>query len=178
MHRKLEQEHFICHGHKYEDAKRNIAALHSRKFSASQGNYHTTDQECLAIVDALKAFETRLLGIPFTIVTDHQALQYMISNEIKSSRQMRWMDYIQRFNFEIRYEPGATNLLADALSRIYYDIRTDEIQPEEQVIDMGKRREVDASQTAFKRGRIPYQFSRSSPRNPANYEPLTTIFYK
>jgi hypothetical protein len=80
---------FICHGHKYEDAKRNIAALHSRKFSASQGNYHTTDQECLAIVDALKAFETRLLGIPFTIVTDHQALQYMISNEIKSSRQMR-----------------------------------------------------------------------------------------
>jgi hypothetical protein len=66
---------FICHGHKYEDAKRNIAALHSRKFSASQENYHTTDQECLAIVDALKAFETRLLGIPFTIVTDHQALQ-------------------------------------------------------------------------------------------------------
>jgi transposase InsO family protein len=129
---------FICHGHKYEDAKRNIAALHSRKFSASQGNYHTTDQECLAIVDALKAFETRLLGIPFTIVTDHQALQYMISNEIKSSRQMRWMDYIQRFNFEIRYEPGGTNLLADALSRIYYDIRTDEIQPEEQVIDMEK----------------------------------------
>jgi hypothetical protein len=129
---------FICHGHKYEDAKRNIAALHSRKFSASQENYHTTDQECLAIVDALKAFETRLLGIPFTIVTDHQALQYMISNEIKSSRQMRWMDYIQRFNFEIRYEPGGTNLLADALSRIYYDIRTDEIQPEEQVIDMEK----------------------------------------
>jgi hypothetical protein len=89
-------------------------------------------------VDALKAFETRLLGIPFTIVTDHQALQYMISNEIKSSRQMRWMDYIQRFNFEIRYEPGGTNLLADALSRIYYDIGADEIQPEEQVIDMEK----------------------------------------
>jgi hypothetical protein len=83
---------FICHGHKYEDAKTNIAALHSRKFSASQGNYHITDQECLAIVDALKAFETRLLGIPFTIVTDHEALQYMISNEIKSSRQMRWME--------------------------------------------------------------------------------------
>jgi hypothetical protein len=51
---------------------------------------------------------------------------------------MGWMDYIQRFNFEIRYEPGGTNLLADALSGIYYDIRTDEIQPEEQVIDMEK----------------------------------------
>jgi hypothetical protein len=79
---------FVCHGHKYEDAKRNIAALHNQKFSTLQGNYHTTDQECLAIVDALKAFETRLLGISFTKVTDHQALQYMISNEIKSSRQM------------------------------------------------------------------------------------------
>lgn len=127
---------FICHGQTYEDAKRNIAALHSRKFNSSQGNYNTTDQECLAIVDALKAFETRLLGVPFTIITDHQALQYLISNEIKSSRQMRWMDYIQRFNFEIRYEPGGTNLLADALSRIYYDISKDEIQPEEQVVDM------------------------------------------
>jgi hypothetical protein len=89
-------------------------------------------------VDALKAFETRLLGIPFTIITDHQALQYMISNEIKSSRQVRWMDYIQRFHFEIRYEPGGTNLLADALSRIDNDIRTNESQPEEQVVDMEK----------------------------------------
>jgi hypothetical protein len=48
------------------------------------------------------------------------------------------MDYIQRFNFEIRYEPGGINVLADALSQIYYNIGTDEIEPEEQVIDLEK----------------------------------------
>jgi hypothetical protein len=110
---------FICHGNVYEDARNNIAALHSRKFTSAQEHYMTTEQECLAMVDALKAFETRLLGIPFTIITDHQALQFILNSEIKTSRQIRWLEYMQRFNFTIKYAPGSTNILADALSRIY-----------------------------------------------------------
>jgi hypothetical protein len=110
---------FICHGNVYEDARNNIAALHSRKFTSAQEHYMTTEQECLAMVDALKAFETRLLGIPFTIITDHQALQFILNSEIKTYRQIRWLEYMQRFNFTIKYAPGSTNILADALSRIY-----------------------------------------------------------
>ena len=61
----------ICHGTNYEDVKHNIAAFHSRKFTNAQTLYNMTDQECLAVVVALKTFETHLLGIPFTIITDH-----------------------------------------------------------------------------------------------------------
>ena len=43
----------ICHRTNYEDAKQNIAALHSRKFTNAQTSYNTTDQECLADVDDL-----------------------------------------------------------------------------------------------------------------------------
>jgi hypothetical protein len=121
----------ICHGKNYEDAKSNIAALHSRRFSQAQIAYHTTDQECLAVVDALKAFETKLLGIPFTVITDHQALVHMMNQEISTPRQMRWMNYMQRFEFRIQHQPGITNMLADALSRLYEDIPKDRIGTEE-----------------------------------------------
>jgi hypothetical protein len=121
----------ICHRKNYENAKSNIAALHSRKFTQAQIAYHTTDQECLAVVDALKAFETRLLGIPFTVITDHQALVHMMNKEISTPRQMRWMNYMQRFEFRIQHQPGRTNMLADALSRLYEDIPPDRIGTEE-----------------------------------------------
>jgi hypothetical protein len=52
---------------KLQRRKSNIAALHRRKFTQAQIAYHTTDQECLAVVDALKAFQTRLPRIPFTV---------------------------------------------------------------------------------------------------------------
>jgi hypothetical protein len=94
----------ICHGKNYEDAKSNIAALHSRKFTQAQIVYHTTDQECLAVVDALKAFETRLLRILFTVITDHQALVHMMNQEISTPRQMRCMNYMQRFKFRIQHQ--------------------------------------------------------------------------
>jgi hypothetical protein len=121
----------ICHGKNYEDAKSNIAALHSRKFTQAQIAYHTTDQEYLAVVDALKAFETKLLGIPFTVITDHQALVHMMNQEISTPWQMRWMNYMQRFEFRIQHQPGRTNMLADALSRLYEDIPKDRIGTEE-----------------------------------------------
>jgi hypothetical protein len=121
----------ICHGKNYEDAKSNIAALHSRKFTQAQIAYHTTDQECLAVVDALKAFETRLLGIPFTVITDHQAFVHMMNQEISTPRQMRWTNDMQRFEFRIQHQPGRTNMLADALSRLYENITKDKIETKE-----------------------------------------------
>jgi transposase InsO family protein len=127
---------FICHGRTYQEGRTNIAALHSRKFTSAQENYMTTDQECLAMIDALHAFETWLLGIPFTVITDHQALQHMQFAPNRTSRQLRWLEYAQRFRFTVRYEPGGTNILADALSRIYEEIPKNEITLEEHAIDM------------------------------------------
>jgi hypothetical protein len=137
----------ICHGKNYEDAKSNIAALHSRKFTQAQIAYHTTDQECLAVVDALKAFETRLLGIPFTVITDHQALVHMMNQEISTPRQMRWMKYMQRFEFRIQHQPGRTNMLADALSRLYEDITKDKIGTEEMADGINNEEDNEFSET-------------------------------
>jgi hypothetical protein len=109
----------ICHGADLAAARNNIAAMHSRRFTATHENYNTTEQELLAIVDALQAFESKLLGIPFTIVTDHKALEYLATNPIRNGRLARWLERLQMFDYTIQHTPGATNILADTLSRIY-----------------------------------------------------------
>ena len=70
---------FLCHGKTFEEAKKTVAAIHSRTFTPAQCNYSTTDQELLAIIDALRTFEHKLLGVKFIIVTDHMALRTLMT---------------------------------------------------------------------------------------------------
>ena len=108
----------LCHGRDPEHAENRIAAMHSRKFTPTQQQYTTTDQELLAIVDALSSFQNRLFGIKFTVFTDHKPLEAMTTSPIRNGRHQRWMNFVQLFDFDIKHIKGTTNVLADALSRI------------------------------------------------------------
>ena len=61
-------------------------AFDSRKLNPAERNYHTTDQEMLAIVDASGYWRHYLIGKEFIIKTDHKALQYFFSQPNLSSR--------------------------------------------------------------------------------------------
>ena len=50
------------------------------------------------------------------MVTDHNPLVHLPSQPNLSGRQVRWSEYLQRFDFDWVYKPGAGNLAADALS--------------------------------------------------------------
>ena len=76
----------MCHGKTFEVAKKNVAVIPSRKFTPAQCNYSTTDQELLAIIDALRTFENKLLGVKFTIVTDHMALRTLMTQTVRNQR--------------------------------------------------------------------------------------------
>lgn len=67
----------------------------------------------------LLKWEDKLIGFRINIVTDHEALQFLQTQRRLSSRQMRWMEYLSRFNYDIHYVKGALNKVADALSRYY-----------------------------------------------------------
>jgi len=95
------------------------ASLHSRKFTNTQMNYGTTDKEALGIMDALVAFDQLLAGHEFTIVTNHQHLRYLRTDRRPTRKQMRWRTHLAKHMAKIVYKPGATNYLADALSRLY-----------------------------------------------------------
>jgi Integrase zinc binding domain/Integrase core domain/RNase H-like domain found in reverse transcriptase len=60
---------------------------------------------------------SRRSTIDTEIITDHQSLQYLMTQPTLSRRQARWNEYLSRFNFKIHYRPGKTNVVADALSR-------------------------------------------------------------
>lgn len=98
-----------------------VIAFWSGKFSAAQQNYPVHEQELLAIIESLKRFRAQLLGVKFRIFTDHKALEYIMTQRHLSPRQHRWVDVLNEFDFSINYIPGHTNILADALSRIYSD---------------------------------------------------------
>ena len=66
-------------------------------------------------------WEDKLLGFKFTIVTDHEALGYLKTQCKLSSRQVRWLDYMSRFDTTIVYIKGVENRVADCLSRYYED---------------------------------------------------------
>jgi hypothetical protein len=95
------------------------AAFMSRKFTAAQYGYFTMEQETLAILEALKTWEDKLIGRKFTICTDHEALVYLLTKKHLSRRETRWVDYLSRFDFQILHIPGSENKVADCLSRYY-----------------------------------------------------------
>jgi hypothetical protein len=95
------------------------AGFMSRKFTAAQHNYRVFEIETLAILEALLKWEDKLLGYRIHVVTDHKALEFFLTQRKLSSRQARWMEYLSRFDFDIRYIKGINNKVADALSRYY-----------------------------------------------------------
>ena len=94
-------------------------AYYSKALNPAERNYHTSDREFLAIINALKEWRHYLEGSshPLIIWSDHKNLTRWREPQQLNRRQARWMLYMTRFNYQIKHLPGAKNTLADALSR-------------------------------------------------------------
>lgn len=66
------------------------------------------------------------MGYRIHVITDHQALEFFKTQAHLTGRQMRWMDYMSRFDFDITYIKGENNKVADCLSRYYENDTWDE----------------------------------------------------
>src|ERR1700759_279455 len=61
--------------------------------------------------------DTTYVGNRIIVITDHRSLQYLATQDKLSERQTRWSEFLQQFDYEIRYRPGRDNQVADSLSR-------------------------------------------------------------
>ena len=93
----------------------------SRAFRGPELNYTTTEKELLAVVYCLKKVRLYLLGNKFTIKTDHHALQFLKPDNIMHDRLVRWLLFLQNFDYEIIHIKGKSNLVPDLLSRRPHD---------------------------------------------------------
>jgi len=105
-----------------DDGKRHPIAYASRQTNTAEAKYAPTEFEVAALVYAVEHFEVYLLGNQTTVYTDHQALVSAFLSHMKSQTKgmlTRWYLRISRFlpTLKVEYKPGATNVVADALSR-------------------------------------------------------------
>lgn len=102
-----------------EDNER-VIAYWSRTLSPAERNYHTTEQECLALIESLKQFDHYIFGRKFTVYTDHSALQWLLTKKELTGKLKRWSLMIQSYipYMKIFYKPGSTHQNADTLSRL------------------------------------------------------------
>src|ERR1700720_38339 len=81
--------------------------------------------ETIAILAALLKWEDKLIGNRLNVVTNHRASEFFKTQRQLFSRQMRWMEYLSQFDYDIQYIKGTSNKVADSLSR-YYQSNMDE----------------------------------------------------
>ena len=100
-----------CHG------QEKAVAFISRTLTPAERNYSTTEKELLAIVWSFQRFHPYLHGGQVTVETDHQPLLSLIHRPHPPGRLLRWTLALQEYQFTLSYRKGATNLVADSLSR-------------------------------------------------------------
>ncbi len=98
------------------DSERPIAFV-SKSFNQTQRNWSVMDRELFAILYTLDRFRHYIYGATFVLDTDHQNLLFL--DATKSAKLTRWRERLLEYSFVLRHIPGADNIVADSLSRIY-----------------------------------------------------------
>lgn len=62
----------------------NVISIVSRCLTRAESHYGTTEKELLAIIYSVNKFRIYLIGVPFTIVTDHQCLTFLKSTQFRN----------------------------------------------------------------------------------------------
>ncbi|CAB0031388.1 unnamed protein product [Trichogramma brassicae] len=78
----------------------------SRVLNKAEVNYSTTEKECLAALYAMYQYRPYLLGRPFTLVADHEPLNWMHNRKDPGQRLMRWMFKFTGYQYTFKYKPG------------------------------------------------------------------------
>lgn len=104
-----------------DDGGEHPIAFHSKKLNATQRKYSVTELECFAAVLSIKHFRAYVEMMPFTIITDHASLKWLMAQKDLGGRLGRWSLKLQSFNFDIQHRKGSANVVPDALSRMFVE---------------------------------------------------------
>lgn len=94
----------------------------SRSLTQDEKKWTTTEQEALGVIYACEYWRHYLVGVRFTVETDHSALRWVLGNP-KPGRLTRWGLRLQEFDYDVVHRRGRDNQVSDAMSR--YPIPTE-----------------------------------------------------
>ena len=92
----------------------------SKALTEMQKGYVAIELELLAVTWAMEKFHHFLYGNEFTLETDQKPLEVILSKSLNQAtpRLQKILTRTFLYHFKIRYIPGATNHVADCLSRL------------------------------------------------------------
>lgn len=95
-------------------------AFESKKLSAAEQKFPAQERELLGIVHALRQWRCFVHGCVagYIVYSDHNPLIYFRTQLKPTARLVRWISDLEMFDPIIKYKPGTSNVVADALSRI------------------------------------------------------------
>ena len=108
----------MLYQHDEKGAIRPIQFLSRSLQPGAERNYGAQKLEMLAVKWSLTVLEHWLLGHPdLTVITDHKSLLWCFSESQENATIRRWAAEISRFRPKFEYRSGASNVVADFLSR-------------------------------------------------------------
>lgn len=93
-----------------DDSEESTQLRLSHKLTPAHKNYSMTEREFLAI----KKFRPYILFMPFSVITVHGSLKWLMLHRDLSIRTARWS---QSYDFTIEHRHGKPNIVPDTLSR-------------------------------------------------------------
>jgi hypothetical protein len=99
------------------------------QLKGAEKNYPVHKKELLAIIHALKKWQSDLLSTQIYVYTDHCTLENFDMQKDLSCHQLHWQEFLLQYNMTIMYIHGEDNTVADALSQLPPDCFPDKITP-------------------------------------------------
>ena len=105
-------------------------AFASKSLSPCQANYSNIERETLALVFGIQRFHTYLFGNQFDVETDHKPLEMITRKPLRCAPPglQRLLIKIQGYDFDVRYKPGKSMIISDALSRMPNPDKNQDVQ--------------------------------------------------
>jgi transposase InsO family protein len=95
-----------------------IIEFFSKTFSEREAHMAAFEKEALAVVLAVEHWHAYLDGKKFTLLTDCQALSWLLQDKTRTGKTARWAIRLQQYDFDVRHRSGKSNVIPDALSRV------------------------------------------------------------
>ena len=114
---------------KQEDGWFHPVAYGSWALTMHEKNYHSTKLEFLALKWAImEHFKEYLLYQPFLVKTDNNPLTYIMTTPNLDATGHQWVSALAKYDFQLEYQKGQDNAVADALSRVTTHLGLEAVQ--------------------------------------------------
>ena len=84
-----------------QNEREALRAYAGRKLNPAERNYSVTQREALAAVDGVKHFQSYLYGRKFSVLTDSNAVLWLMNIKEPTGRLSRWALLLQQHDFTI-----------------------------------------------------------------------------